>query len=237
MTKKSIYQKILKFAKKIKSIKYLGGECIICGETNLFKLTFHHRFLSEKEFEYSDRRDYRWSELKREIDKCDLLCQNCHRELHYKIKPKYPDRRKYKSIYLEYSGSSCIKCGYNKCIASLGFHHRDPNEKYFSIGDLSERINSISELSDIIKNEMDKCDLLCQNCHYFEHADIKFFEKYKDIIYMKLDNYKEIQPKIDRNEVFKMYDDGKRQIDIAKYFGASKGTISGILKPYKISKI
>ena len=237
MTNKAINQKILRYIKKIKSINYLGGKCLICGEENIFKLTFHHRDTNEKEFELSDYNNIRWSKLKSELDKCDVLCQNCHREFHYDVPLKYDDsRRKDKSIYLEYSGGSCIKCGYNKCPASLGFHHRDPSEKEFWIGGLSERMNSISDLSESIKMEIDKCDLLCQNCHYLEHSDVELFERNKDIIYKKVDDYKEPQSKIDRDEVYKMYDDGIKQKDIANHFNASRGTISDILKPYKISK-
>jgi len=38
------------------------------------------------------------------------------------------------------------------------------------------------------------------------------------------------QSKISREIVYKMYTDGIKQIEIAKYFNASKGTISNIIK-------
>ena len=234
-------QKVLRYAKKIKAIKYLGGSCKICNELNIFKLTFHHRDPNEKEFQFSvSGKDKRWSIIKSELDKCDLLCQNCHREIHFNLKNessvKDEKRRNDKLIYLEYSDSSCIRCGYNKCPASLTFHHRDPNEKEFCIGGLSERINSIDELNEIIKNEIDKCDLLCANCHVIEHSDISFFEQNKLIIENKVQKYKEIQSKLNRLDVYKMYDDGFTQKEISNYFKSSMGTISGILKPYKIKK-
>ena len=236
MDKKIINQKILRYVKKIKSINQLGGRCEICGENNIFKLTFHHKNVNDKEFEFSSLgKDKRWSVLKKELEKCNLLCQNCHRELHYKV-ISLDKRRNDKLIYLEYSGGECVKCGYNKCPSSLTFHHKDPEEKDFSIGSLSERINSIYELSERIKNEIDKCDLLCANCHVLEHSDIDFFNENKDLIEKKVDSYKEIQKKINREEVYKMYDDGFSQKDISLYFDSSMGTISDILKPYKISK-
>lgn len=139
--------KILRYAKKIKSINYLGGECVKCGESNLFKLTFHHRDPGEKEFSYSDYKGGRWSKLKEELDKCDVLCQNCH-------------------------------------------------------------------------------------C--FEHSDSKFFEEYKDLIYERLNIHEEVQPKIDRSVVKKMYNDGIRQADIARHFNASKSTICLIIKKIKL---
>ena len=121
--------KILKFAKKYKAIQYLGGCCVSCGENNQFKLTFHHIDINDKEFEYGDYDDRRWTDLKDELNKCELLCQNCHREKHYnenRILKYGIERRTNKLIYLEYSGSKCVKCGYDKCPSSLTFHHRDP---------------------------------------------------------------------------------------------------------------
>lgn len=235
--KKAYSDKILSYAKKIKAVNYLGGECIKCKEKNMFKLTFHHKNPAEKEFKYSEKKNIRWSILKSELDKCDVMCQNCHRELHYELNKINENdfRRTNKAIYLEYSGSKCIKCGYDNCPASLTFHHQDSNNKFFSIGGIGSKVYSIFELSEEIKNELDKCDLLCSNCHVMEHADLDFFEKNKEEIISKSLNIREIQPKIDRNEVYEMYKNGMRQIDIAKHFNASNGTISDIIK--KIGKI
>lgn len=67
---------------------------------------------------------------------------------------------KFKTLCVKYKGGKCIKCGYNKSIAALDFHHRDCNNKEFSIS--SVRFWTFNEK---IKNELDKCDLLCANCH------------------------------------------------------------------------
>lgn len=48
-------------------------------------------------------------------------------------------------------------------------------------------------------------------------------------------NLKEIQPKINRETVLGMYNNGYKQIEIANFFNASKGTISGIIKKLKIN--
>ena len=228
MKSKLYNAKILKYAKKSKAVDYLGGSCKNCNETEQFKLTFHHRDMNEKEFQLSDYRNHRWSLLKLELDKCDVLCQNCHRELHYGVNKD--TRRLDKSIYLEYAGVCCIKCNYNKCPAALTFHHRDPEEKEFWIGSLNERMTSSADLNDTIKSEIDKCDVLCANCHTIEHSDIDFFNENKKEILEKVNRYKETQPKIDREIVFKMLNDGMKQYQIAKHFNASKGTISDIVR-------
>jgi DNA-binding CsgD family transcriptional regulator len=76
------------------------------------------------------------------------------------------DWRKRKKIELvEYKGGSCIKCGYNKCISALEFHHIDPNGKDFSIGGKSWSFERL-------KKEVDKCILVCSNCHREIHEEI-----------------------------------------------------------------
>ena len=68
---------------KARAVKYLGGECIKCGydKTNC-ALTFHHRDRADKEGEVGQMLDWSWNKLKKELDKCDLMCFNCHMELH-----------------------------------------------------------------------------------------------------------------------------------------------------------
>lgn len=59
---------------------------------------------------------------------------------------------------IAYKGGSCQICGYNRSPAALDFHHIDPLEKDFSI---SSRMSSFNA----IKAELDKCVLVCSNCH------------------------------------------------------------------------
>lgn len=72
-------------------------------------------------------------------------------------------KRKYEAVQMR--GGKCEKCGYNKNLAALDFHHRDPNTKKFQI---DMRAFSNTNL-DTLKEELDKCDLLCANCHREEH--------------------------------------------------------------------
>jgi hypothetical protein len=68
---------------KDKGVQYLGGKCLDCGvEGNPWIFDFHHRDPSEKEFHWGNTRTSNWEALKKELDKCDLLCANCHRTRH-----------------------------------------------------------------------------------------------------------------------------------------------------------
>lgn len=69
---------------KEKLVKYFGGRCTRCGyNTCIDALCFHHRNPNIKEFGLSKRYLSKSLEtLVGEGKKCDLLCANCHAEIH-----------------------------------------------------------------------------------------------------------------------------------------------------------
>jgi hypothetical protein len=72
-----------RFEKKVLAIEYKGGKCAICGYNKCnMALTFHHIDPSTKEFEISGAHCLSWDRLKAELDKCVMLCHNCHAEFH-----------------------------------------------------------------------------------------------------------------------------------------------------------
>jgi hypothetical protein len=119
---------------------------------------FHHRNPCEKEFIISHKTKEIFDSLKSELNKCDLLCSNCHREQH-PINKYLAIKRK----YADYLGGKCQDC-FNENIIVLEFHHRNPNDKKF---DISRRKHKTSWKT--ITKELDKCDLLCANCHREKH--------------------------------------------------------------------
>lgn len=72
---------------------------------------------------------------------------------------------KFKKACLEYKGARCTRCGYSRCISALDFHHLDAGAKEFTISRLR-----FYTFSDKVKAELDKCIVLCANCHREEHA-------------------------------------------------------------------
>lgn len=65
---------------------------------------------------------------------------------------------------IAYKGGRCCRCGYDRHYAALQFHHLDPRQKDVSWAKL--RLRSWTK----IRAELDKCELLCANCHAVEHA-------------------------------------------------------------------
>ena len=62
---------------------------------------------------------------------------------------------------IQYLGGKCSICGYDKSFSALEFHHKNPEEKEFSLDMRKIASKNIDEL----KSEADKCVLLCSNCH------------------------------------------------------------------------
>lgn len=57
--------------------------CAKCGDSRTWVLDFHHNNPDEKEFTIGKLKKSSFEIIKKEIDKCTVLCANCHREFHY----------------------------------------------------------------------------------------------------------------------------------------------------------
>ena len=60
--------------------------CKICGFSDWRALTFHHKNPDQKTGDVSDIIRSSWKAAKKEIEKCDVLCSNCHAIEHYERK-------------------------------------------------------------------------------------------------------------------------------------------------------
>jgi hypothetical protein len=76
-------------------------------------------------------------------------------------------RKRLRDMAREYKGGKCALCDYRRCQRALSFHHIDPKKKDFG---LSSR--GLTRSWDKIKEEIDKCVLLCANCHMEVHDGI-----------------------------------------------------------------
>jgi hypothetical protein len=90
-------------------------------------------------------------------DTWDCYCKKC------RIEYSVNRRRSDKTAAIEYLGGKCVDCGEDRNIPALyDFHHLDPSKKDFSIGKSALVFESL-------KKELDKCILLCSNCHRIRH--------------------------------------------------------------------
>lgn len=87
---------------------------------------------------------------------CSFGCKN-----KYHVQKRRDDL---KAMAVAYKGGCCAECGYSKCMGSLTFHHREPEAKEFNL--TATHTRSWTR----IKVELDKCVLLCANCHGEVHA-------------------------------------------------------------------
>jgi len=70
-----------------------------------------------------------------------------------------------------YKGGGCALCGYSKSVRALQFHHIDPREKDFTI---SSGVRSWHKT----RAELDKCVLLCANCHGEVHDGLRHMDAF-----------------------------------------------------------
>ena len=102
--------------------------------------------LKQYEIKYKDRRKIRRHQ----------------RRINNPEETKFNDRRQYikKTQWIrDYKLSKgCSVCGYNKCADALIFHHTE--DKKFDIGTGKTRRSS-----EEVRREIDKCKILCANCH------------------------------------------------------------------------
>ncbi len=76
-------------------------------------------------------------------------------------------RHKLREMAREYKGGKCMLCGYKRCPGALEFHHKDPKKKEFAIS-----VRGLTRSWEKIQKELEKCVLICANCHREVHAGI-----------------------------------------------------------------
>lgn len=77
--------RIRRYETKKKAVEYLGGKCVRCGyDKHLAALEFHHLEPTGKDFDFGNVKSKKWESIQYELDKCILLCSNCHRIEHSK---------------------------------------------------------------------------------------------------------------------------------------------------------
>jgi len=131
----------------------LDYTCKVCSKQNS-----RQHYIKNKD--KIDLHNKQWSlkhkEEKRLQDQQRYL--NNKEEIKKQCKQRYLD---YKQKLLKFKKNGCMVCGYNKCSRALEFHHLDPSKKEHTIANIRSK--------DTLTTELDKCVLLCSNCHQEVH--------------------------------------------------------------------
>lgn len=85
----------------------------------------------------------------------------------YLAKATNKRRRRLKQLMVDHKGGKCQFCGYSRYIGALDFHHIDPAKKNFKLS-----MEELYRSWDAITQEMDKCFLVCANCHREIHGGL-----------------------------------------------------------------
>ena len=220
-------------------IDYKGGWCSICSKKyEWYQYDFHHINEGDKEFDVSRKATRKIDEeIKKELDKCILVCSSCHMKIHggcsaipeeyqsvkYKRCKDHNKNRCSKCHYsskngkegrlltlklIEFSGKECQKCK-EPSDTCLSFHHLEEDSKKFTIAHAVGKRMPVF----IIIQEVEKCSLLCMNCHRDVHmkgsddvelASIKLTNEQKEYLHNNFfggkTRIREIQLKIKRKD-------------------------------------
>jgi len=112
--------------------------------------------------------------INKDLSKFHIKCKNkniyqswCKDCVYTAQKLRWKDRKR-KIVGL--CGGKCSKCNYNKCISSLDLHHLDPSTKEYDW-------DSLRSLKwETILKEVNKCILVCKNCHGEIHSSEENFD-------------------------------------------------------------
>lgn len=170
-------------------------ECSECSEADPTCLVFHHVGEKNWEISYMVNNGFSRKRILAETENCEVLCANCHHKEHIKnpgsweadadrgtfpsnqreVLAQLSDKADYRKeeyraslrawlFRFKWASGGCRRCPEDNP-ACLEFHHLNENEKTMSIGSLAQ----FSPLKDQLLNEINRCEIICRNCHRKEH--------------------------------------------------------------------
>lgn len=193
---------------KIKLVEYKGGKCEICGYNKCIDaLEFHHLNQNEKEFGISCGDTKSLEKLKREADKCIMVCANCHREIHAKEKNKQYLKKEEEKIKNEYLFSEKNK-------GSI-------SERKINIKKLYEK-DKIEDVLQKVKNKIPKKDIA--NFYNVSVKSIKNLLRKNNIVYNESSS-KNLNETINIFDFINLFKEYKTFTKVAKHYNVSVTSI------------
>lgn len=151
-------------------------KCLVCGKEFIDRTDNHSaKYCSSKCKNYhsnSIRKGYakKWHEKNRErrhlMSKQQYETNKAEITAHRKAR-KEKLKEEFLSTYKR--GKKCEICGWNEHPEILQFHHKDRKTKKFTIGNIAITERTTPKNIELVKQEINKCFLLCPNCHAILH--------------------------------------------------------------------
>jgi hypothetical protein len=118
--------------------------------------------------------------IERITSDCCLICNNKTKSKRKRCDSCNTKIRRYraKKAAVEYLGGKCNRCGWSGNLGGYDFHHLNPDEKDFN----PSAVELANKSWETVKEELDKCELLCALCHRLEHND------YENETFLKIAN-------------------------------------------------
>jgi predicted RNA-binding Zn-ribbon protein involved in translation (DUF1610 family) len=126
-------------------------------------------------------------DVKRKFKTTNINCNICKKNItnnkgnRSRCQPCNTNIRRYrvKKMAVDYLGGECKKCGWSGDISGYDFHHKNRNKDFGLTG-----VNLANRKWVEVREELDKCELLCALCHRLEHSN------YTNVDFLKeADNY------------------------------------------------
>lgn len=164
---------------KSKCVRYMDSKCVDCGvesihegyDYNLGMFEFHHTEPEHKDFSISEKKTQSFVKLTDELDKCVLLCGNCHVKRHVKMREKvgYTNKiagnserhallRIEKLLYACDGDIRCSTCDYSDSTAMVISFSDADKEQYTKYN------RNVENWSDDYKRALRDATVTCTNC-------------------------------------------------------------------------
>lgn len=150
-------------------------KCVICHQEFECKKSTA-KYCSRSCQSYAREKRQREQKTLEQVDKYCLICGQPFRPKNKAANQRMccydcmPDgvqlnRSGFIDLLRKHRGGCCQRCGYNTYLGALDFHHINPAEKDFTVGNRDFKLKECIE-------ESKKCILICSNCHRELHAGI-----------------------------------------------------------------
>jgi len=199
---------VCRWAKRLRAYNDLGGECNKCGETDIFKLHFHHTDPTQKEFEMSKITAHvPWPIIKQELDKCILLCANCHTSLHAE-----ESRKQFELLYDKILEKS-------KVVENISRPELDSDYIY----KLLKEKKSIATIGKILGKDPSTILDIAERLQ----------DKYGEKLFLTREEYNKDKQKVDQDELISLVRNGESVKNIAKKFDSAQSTVYNLIRKLK----